>query len=76
MNKRELRRQHELVRTLAVRYLENCETHIEVRDTDSALFMTGYDFGRNEGAGKSQLHEAAKMLRREILRLDKMLGGQ
>ena len=76
MDKAALYRQHELVRQLAVRYLENCETHIAVRDTASTYCMAGYDFGRNEGAGKSQLHEAAKMLRREILRMDKMLGGQ
>lgn len=38
--------------------------------------LAGYDFGRNEGVGKCQLHEAAKMLRREILNLDNMLGEQ
>lgn len=38
--------------------------------------LAGYDFGRNEGVGKRQLHEAAKMLRREILNLDNMLGEQ
>lgn len=68
--------EHELVRQLALRYLENCGRRISARDTGNPFAMTGYDFGRNEGVGKSQLHEAAKMLRREIPNLDKMLGGQ
>lgn len=69
--------QHDLVRTLAVRYLELSERNIESRDDNGyGSMLAGYDFGRNEGVGKCQLHEAAKMLRREILNLDKMLGEQ
>lgn len=50
---------------------------IESRDDNGyGSMLAGYDFGRNEGVGKCQLHEAAKMLRREILNLDNMLGEQ
>lgn len=45
-------------------------------DNGYGSMLAGYDFGRNEGVGKCQLHEAAKMLRREILNLDNMLGEQ
>ena len=66
-----------MVRTLATRYLELAEENIEARDDKGYGFMlAGYEFGRNVGAGSAQLHEAAKMLRRETLNLDKMLGGQ
>ena len=76
-NKRQMRMQHDLVRTLAVRYLELSERNIESRaDNGYASMLEGYEFGRNVGASGTQLHEAAKMLRREILNLDKMLGGQ
>lgn len=60
-----------------MRYLELGERNIESRDDNGYGSMpAGYDFGRNEGVGKCQLHEAAKMLRREILNLDNMLGEQ
>lgn len=76
-NKRQMRTQHDLVRTLAARYLELSERNIESRDDNGyGSMLAGYDFGRNEGVGKCQLHEAAKMLRREILNLDNMLGEQ
>ena len=76
-NKRQMRTQHDLVRTLAVRYLELSERNIEARtDNGYGSMLAGYEFGRNVGAYGTQLHEAAKMLRREILNLDKMLGGQ
>lgn len=72
-----MRTQHDLVRTLAVRYLELSESNIEARTNDGyGSMLAGYEFGRNVGAGGTQLHEAAKMLLREILNLDKMLGGQ
>lgn len=65
------------LRTFAVRYLELSERNIESRDDNGyGSMLAGYDFGRNEGVGKCQLHEAAKMLRRENLNLDKMLGEQ
>lgn len=60
-----------------MRYLELSERNIESRDDNGyGSMLAGYDFGRNEGVGKRQLHEAAKMLRREILNLDNMLGEQ
>lgn len=60
-----------------MRYLELSERNIESRsDNGYASMLEGYEFGRNVGASGTQLHEAAKMLRREILNLDKMLGGQ
>lgn len=72
-----MRTQHDLVRTLAARYLKLSERNIEARtDEGYGSILAGYEFGRNAGAGGTQLHEAAKMLRREILNLDKMLGGQ
>lgn len=53
------------------------ESNIESRaDNGYGSMIAGYEFGRNVGASGTQLHEAAKMLRREILNLDKMLGGQ
>lgn len=65
------------MRTLAVRYLELSERNIESRaENGHGSMLEGYEFGRNVGASGTQLHEAAKMLRREILNLDKMLGGQ
>lgn len=60
-----------------MRYLELSERNIESRtDNGHGSMVEGYEFGRNVGASGTQLHEAAKMLRREILNLDKMLGGQ
>lgn len=60
-----------------MRYLELSERNIESRaDNGYGPMLAGYEFGRNVGASGTQLHEAAKMLRREILNLDKMLGGQ
>lgn len=73
----QMRAQHDLVRTMAVRYLELSERNIDARTEEGRGWMlAGYEFGRNVGASTTQLHEAAKMLRREILNLDKMLGGQ
>ena len=60
-----------------MRYLELSESNIEARtDEGYGSMLAGYEFGRNVGASGTQLHEAVKMLRREILNLDKMLGGQ
>lgn len=69
--------QHDLVRMMAVRYLELSESNIDARTEEGRGWMLAcYEFVRNVGASTTQLHEAAKMLRREILNLDKMLGGQ
>lgn len=60
-----------------MRYLELSERNIEAGADDGyGSMLAGYEFGMNVGASDTQLHEAAKMLRREILNLDKMLGGQ
>ena len=76
-NKRQMSVQHDLVRTMASRYLELSERNIDARTEEGHGWMlAGYEFGRNVGASTTQLHEAAKMLRREILNLDKMIGGQ
>ena len=76
-NKRQMRSQLELVATISRSYFELCSRNIELRDDfGKPKPMAGYEMGRYEGASCSQLHETAKMLRREVLKLDSMIGGR
>lgn len=47
---------------------------VDVWDSEEGLMAT-FEHPYEDGCMVSQLHEHAKMLRREILTLDKMLGG-
>lgn len=47
----------------------------EAENTNTTYIPTGYDFGRNDGKGKTQIHADIVRLRRDLLNLDMMVGG-
>ena len=73
--KAELREQWKLVNQLSKRYLKNAEKNIASRaENGHCRGWVGMRPNQVHGYSVYQMHEAAKMLRREILNLDKMMG--
>lgn len=65
----------EMIRLLTCDLCDRVKEHEKVRKSKGYFLWAGYDFGKGEGIGKTQLHADIVQLRRMLTLLDKEISN-